>query len=326
MVVFVVAFILLAATCGFLGRRLAQSRDQLRTLRQETAVGASLETEKLAILQEANEVLRQKNGRLRSQFDQTQQELVSLDYSISHDLRAPLRSINGFSQALAEDYGPRLDGSAQDYLRRLRAGALQLNALIDDLLSLSQLVRAPFHPARLDLSLLAWDVVRALAGADPGRRVEWDIQPGITGWGDRALLGEVLRQLLGNAWKFSAKRAVAHIAFRARPAETGTIYEVRDDGAGFDVQYAGRLFGVFQRMHTTDEFPGRGAGLAKARRIVRRHGGDIRASAVPDQGAVFSFTLEAGSGLDLDGIALLPPLPAKLEAAADPAQPRPTVV
>lgn len=271
-------------------------RRKIRDMQQFTADTQCSGAEELTAMQASHVRLDGKNRQLQTQINDLQQELATLSYSISHDLRAPLRSVHGFSQALAEDYGPRLDGTAHDYLRRVRSSAQHMDALIDDLLALARIIRAPLQVEPVDLSALAKEVAAELAVSEPKRRVDWDIQPNVTAQGDRALLTVVLRHLLGNAWKFSAVRPVARIVLRVRQPEgdvAGTVYEVRDNGVGFDMQYAGKLFGVFQRMCAADEFPGRGVGLATVQRIIRRHGGYIRASAEVDQGAVFSFTLEA---------------------------------
>ena len=241
---------------------------------------------------------------LRLQLRETQRELASLSYSVSHDMRAPLRGIDGFSQALAEDYGDCLDATAHDYLRRVRASATQLNLLIEDLLSLSRIVRAPFRPERVDLSALVSAAAAELSAAEPMRQLVWDVQPGVTAPADRALLDVALRHLLVNAWKFTAGRLAARISFRRLdppgpdwPAGV-PVYEVRDNGVGFDMQYAGKLFGAFQKMHAPEDFPGgRGIGLATVQRIVARHNGIVRADASPQQGAAFAFTLGgAGAG------------------------------
>ena len=235
---------------------------------------------------------------LRLQLRETQRELASLSYSISHDMRAPLRGIDGFSQALAEDYGDCLDATAHDYLRRVRSSATQLNLLIEDLLSLSRIVRAPFRPERVDLSALVGAAAAELSAAEPLRQLVWDVQPGVTAPGDRALLDVALRHLLVNAWKFTAGRLAARISFRVldQPGpgwpEGVPVFEVRDNGVGFDMQYAGKLFGAFQKMHAPEDFPGgRGIGLATVQRIVARHSGIVRADASPQQGAAFAFTL-----------------------------------
>ena len=174
-----------------------------------------------------------------------------------------------------------------------------MSELIDQLLGLARVVRAPFQSESVDLSALARGAADTLSAAEPTRKVEWTIQPGVVARGDKALLGTALRHLLVNAWKFSNRREVAHLAFRAGPGpDGGTVYQVRDDGAGFDMQYAGKLFGAFQRMHPPEEFPGHGVGLATVQRIVRRHGGNVWAEAAPDQGAAFFFTLHPASAED----------------------------
>ena len=240
---------------------------------------------------------------LRLQLRETQRELASLSYSISHDMRAPLRGIDGFSQALAEDYGDCLDATGHDYLRRVRSSAAQLNLLIEDLLSLSRIVRAPFRPERVDLSALVGAAAAELSAAEPMRQLVWDVQPGVSALGDRALLDVALRHVLVNAWKFTAGRSAARISFRVLESPGADwpagvpVYEVRDNGIGFDMQYAGKLFGAFQKMHAPEDFPGgRGIGLATVQRIVARHGGIVRADAAPQQGAAFAFTLlDAGT-------------------------------
>ena len=256
-------------------------------------------TEELAALRAGNAAQAARVRHVQTQLDETHRELASLSYSISHDLRAPLRSIGGFAQALAEDYGPSLDATAHDYLGRVRASTQHMSELIDQMLGLARVVRAPFHPETVDLSALAREAADTLCAAEPTRRVEWMIQPGIVAEGDKTLLGTGLRHLLVNAWKFSNRRVVAHIAFRAGPGKDGgTVYQVRDNGVGFDMQYAGKLFGAFQRMHGPDEFPGHGVGLATVQRIVRRHGGSVWAEAAPDQGAAFFFTLHSSVASD----------------------------
>ncbi len=251
--------------------------------------GGSVE---LAALHAANAAQAARLTHVQIQLDEMHRELSALSYSISHDLRAPLRSIGGFAQALAEDYGHSLDATAHDYLNRVRASTQHMSELIDQMLGLARVVRAPFQADTVDLSALAREAADTLSAAEPSRKVEWTIQPEVTAQGDKALLGTALRHLLVNAWKFSRRRSVAHLAFRAGPGRDGAmVYQVRDDGVGFDMQYAGKLFGAFQRMHAPDEFPGHGIGLATVQRIVRRHGGSVWAEAAPDQGAAFFFTL-----------------------------------
>jgi signal transduction histidine kinase len=218
-------------------------------------------------------------------------ELSAFAYSVSHDLRAPLRAIDAFSQALLEDYHQVLDAHGQDYLRRVRANAGRMSELIDDLLQLSRLTRAEMHLEPIDLSAMARAIAGDLQRTQPQRSVAFSIEPGLIARGDPRLLRVLLENLLGNAWKYTGRHPTAHIAF-GRICENGeVVYHVRDDGAGFDLAYADKLFRPFQRLHTPEEFEGAGVGLATAQRVVRRHGGRIWADAAPEQGATFFFTL-----------------------------------
>ncbi len=220
-------------------------------------------------------------------------ELSAFAYSVSHDLRAPLRAIDAFSQALLEDHSAALDAQGQDYLRRVRANASRMGQLIDDLLQLSRLTRAEMRLEPIDLSAIARSIASDLQRAQPGRTVAFSIEPGLTARGDPRLLRVLLENLLGNAWKYTSRHPSAHIAF-GRSSENGeSVYFVRDDGAGFDLAYADKLFRPFQRLHTSEEFEGAGVGLATAQRVVRRHGGRIWADAAPERGATFFFTLSA---------------------------------
>jgi len=219
-------------------------------------------------------------------------ELEAFSYSVSHDLRAPLRSIDGFSQAVIEDYADRLDDQAKDYLNRVRAATQRMGHLIDDMLALARVTRAEMRRETVDLSALAGDVLAELRKSEPDRRVECHIEPGLVAEGDTRLLRVALVNLLGNAWKFTGKQARARIEFGAHPQKTGgPAYFVRDNGAGFDMTYAGKLFGAFQRLHTSQEFPGTGVGLATVQRVVHRHGGQVWAESAVGKGATFYFTL-----------------------------------
>ena len=309
-----------------------QQRRALHSARSRVEQGHADGERRVADLRDAHAALQAEYQRLRVQTSETQRELASLSYSISHDLRAPLRSVDGFSQALAEDYGHCLNATAHDYLRRVRANAQHMSDLIDELLALSRIARTVCRPERVDLSALAKEIASELGAADPARRVEWAIQPGVAAQGDRLLLAAAMRHLLGNAWKFTARRPVAHIAFGERPAAAGrpgagNFYQVRDDGVGFDMQYAGKLFGAFQRMHPPEEFAGHGIGLATVQRIVRQHGGSVWAEATPEQGAVFSFTLDPAPARPADEE---PPRPLPAMGSADAApstlRPRTTAV
>lgn len=228
----------------------------------------------------------------KSAAEATSQELEAFSYSVAHDLRSPLRSVDGFSQALLEDYADRLDAEGRKYLSHIRGSAQQMAELIDDLLELARVTRADLRRERVDLSELVWSVLAKLRESQPARQVEVVIQDGLVARADPRLLEVVLTNLLSNAWKFTGKRASARIEFAATVGEHAPVYLVRDNGAGFDPAHAGKLFGVFQRLHAADEFEGTGIGLATAQRIVRRHGGRIWAEGEVGRGATFYFTLE----------------------------------
>jgi len=221
-------------------------------------------------------------------------ELEAFSYSVAHDLRAPLRSLDGFSQLVLEDYADKLDDEGRQHLRYIRESAQEMAILIDDLLTLSRVTRSEFERQPVDLSEIARTVAARLAAREPERRVEFVIADGLAGEGDPRLVGIVLENLLGNAWKYSGKRAVARIEVGSILVHGRTAYFVRDNGAGFDMAYVGKLFGAFQRLHTTQEFEGTGIGLATVQRVVRRHGGHIWARAEVDRGATFFFTLAGG--------------------------------
>jgi light-regulated signal transduction histidine kinase (bacteriophytochrome) len=221
----------------------------------------------------------------------TNHELSAFAYSVSHDLRAPLRAIDAFSQALLEDYGGVIDAQGQDYLRRVRANAGRMGQLIDDLLQLSKLTRSEMHFEPIDLSALARSIAADLQRAQPKRQVSFEIQPGVMAHGDPRLLRVLMENLLGNAWKYTGRQAYAHISFGTECQDDDLVYVVRDDGCGFDLAYSDKLFRPFQRLHTVEEYEGAGVGLATAQRVVRRHGGRIWADSAPDQGATFCFTL-----------------------------------
>ncbi|MDX5151430.1 MAG: ATP-binding protein [Acidiferrobacterales bacterium] len=230
--------------------------------------------------------------RLRTkELETANRELESFSYSVSHDLRAPLRAIDGFSNALLEDYGDTLNDEASGYLNRIRKAVLRMGDLIDDLLNLSRITRADFRPENINLSTLAEQIVKELQDATPEREVEIVIAPDLNGSGDPLLLQVMLSNLIGNAWKYTTKKDNAHVEFGAKNEYGETVYFVRDNGAGFDMQYADKLFGAFQRLHTEEEFSGTGIGLATVARIIHRHGGRVWAESEPGNGATFYFTL-----------------------------------
>jgi light-regulated signal transduction histidine kinase (bacteriophytochrome) len=227
-------------------------------------------------------------------------ELETFSYSVSHDLRAPLRSIDGFSQALLEDCRDQLDATGHDYLRRIRAATQRMGQLIDDLLTLSRVIRSEMRRESVDLSRLANHICTELQLAHPERQVEFQIQPSLVAQGDARLLQVVLDNLLNNAWKFTVKKPQAKIEFGAILSETAATeeegnhvptYFVRDNGVGFDMTYVNKLFSPFQRLHSVSEFPGNGIGLATVQRIIHRHGGRVWAEGCLEEGATFYFTL-----------------------------------
>jgi signal transduction histidine kinase len=230
--------------------------------------------------------------RARVSVEDANKELEAFNYSVSHDLRAPLRSIDGFSLALLEEYTDRLDAEGARYLRNVRSAAQQMGRLIEGLLNLSRVTKTELHREPVSLTELAHTVLGRLRGADPSRTVEYSVQADLAAQGDPRLLDVVLTNLLGNAWKFTGKRELARIEFGAIEGSRPAVFFVRDNGAGFDAAYTAQLFGVFQRLHTTKEFEGTGIGLATVQRIVRRHGGRVWAEGYVDRGATFYFTLE----------------------------------
>jgi PAS domain S-box-containing protein len=248
---------------------------------------------------EAEEQVRQLNTELErriaertAQLEFSNHELESFAYSVAHDLRSPLRSIASFSDALVEDCAAQLDDTGKDYLRRITGGARRMAELIDGLLALSRVNSTELKSRECDLSLKARAVLEQFQEQQPERQVKVRIQDGLTARGDPHLLLAVLENLLGNAWKFTREKPVAEIEFSATQDGKGQYtYVVRDNGAGFDMAYRDKLFGVFQRLHTQREFEGTGIGLATVQRILRRHGGRIWGEGQPGQGASFFFTL-----------------------------------
>ena len=218
-------------------------------------------------------------------------ELETFSYSVSHDLRAPLRSIDGFSKALQEDYNDKLDTLGKDYLNRICAASQRMGQLIDDLLNLSRVTRWEMKLEQVDLSNLAQIISAEIKAAQPKRQVEFQITPGLSIQGDARLFRVIMENLFGNAWKFTGRIAKAKIEFGVIYCEDKPVYFVRDNGAGFDLTYADKLFGAFQRLHTLAEFPGTGIGLATVQRIINRHGGKIWAESILNNGATFYFTI-----------------------------------
>lgn len=249
---------------------------------------AAAEQEILRITAHLEDQLRQRGAEVAA----ANKELENFSYSVSHDLRAPLSTIDGFSRLLE---GAVAKGNAErsaHYLQRIRLGVGNINELIAALLAVSRLLRAPLAPQTVDLGALAEAAFAGLQEADPGRAADITVQPALAAHGDPALLKQLVDHLAGNAWKFTSKKERADIVVGSQPGPDGeTVYFFKDNGAGFDMAYAEKLFGIFQRMHVSSDFPGIGAGLSTVQRIVIRHGGRVWAEAEPEQGATIYFTL-----------------------------------
>jgi light-regulated signal transduction histidine kinase (bacteriophytochrome) len=239
---------------------------------------------------EAQSDLEQQVQILTRELEQSNKELESLSYAVSHDLRAPLRSINGFSEALLEDYSDQLDETARDYLQRVTGAARHMSELIDAMLVLSRVTRKEIRQTDVDLSAAARHIAGKLREQDPSRTVEWNIHEGLHGEGDAELLHIVLENLLGNAWKYTGKNTgETCIEFAAAEQGGRTVYFVHDNGCGFNTRYADKLFTAFQRLHGK-EYEGAGIGLAIVHRIIQRHQGRVWAESVPGEGSTFYFT------------------------------------
>ncbi len=250
-------------------------------------------------LAEANRDLERRVTDRTTQLQAANQNLEAFSYSVSHDLRAPLRAIIGFGEILEEDAGDRLDDESRRSLHQIRASARHMQELIDGMLEMARVSKVVLRRVDVDVTALAEMIVRQLRHGDPERSVNVVVAPGLRAHADPILLQSAMTNLLGNAWKFTAKRAEARIEIGPCGEEGGMpVFFVGDNGAGFDMRYAQKLFGVFQRLHRQDEFPGTGVGLATVERIVLRHGGRIWAEGRPDQGARFFFTLPRARGAD----------------------------
>lgn len=237
---------------------------------------------------------RQAEQRLQSvllNVESYNQELQEFAFSVSHDLRAPLRAIDGFSAALEQECGDRLDATGSDYLRRVRTSAARMKRLLEELLGLSRLSEVKMSRERIDLSATATDLATELRRVDPDRQADIVIQPELVVSGDATLIRFAMQNLLENAWKYTSRKNSARIEVGVDETGDEPVYFVRDNGVGFDMAYADRLFGVFQRLHTAEEYPGDGVGLASVRRVIHRHGGRVWAEGTVDQGAAFYFTI-----------------------------------
>lgn len=239
--------------------------------------------------------VRDQTARRRAELalERANSELEAFSHSVAHDLRSPLRGIDGFSQVLLEDYADRLDEPGRGHLRSVRAATQRMGELIDDLLALAQVSRTELAREPLDVSRLAAEVVETLRTRDRDRKVDVEIEPSLVASADRRLVLVVFENLLGNAWKFTSKTEGAHIWVGASSVDGETVYTVRDDGAGFDMAFVDKLFTPFRRLHGVREFPGSGIGLSTVKRIVDRHGGRIWAEGAVGKGATISFTLDS---------------------------------
>ena len=278
--------------------RTAQLREAHNELRKTNTDLMLLTLELEERVAQRTEEIRKLNQELERRVEErtaelaaANKELAAFAYSVSHDLRAPLRAIDGFSQALLEDYAPQLDDQGKDNLRRVRGASQRMGQLIDDMLALCRVTRHEIRREKVNLSALARSVGEELRQREPHRQVDLHVAGGAVVIGDPHLLHIALENLLGNAWKFTGRKERARIEFGVAEDGGRPLFFVRDDGVGFDMHYVDKLFGVFQRLHAQGEFQGTGVGLATVQRIVHRHGGRVWAEGAVEQGATFYFTL-----------------------------------
>ena len=251
----------------------------------------------MAMIAQGQDITERKKAeeelkRYTSELEAANKELESFAYSISHDLRTPLRTLDGFSEMVIMDYGDKLDETGKDHLNRIRKASQRMSQLTEDILKLSRITRAEMHRDEVNLSEVAKSIADELKAAQPDRQAEFIVAPGITVNGDKALLQILLRNLLENSWKYTGKCLNAKIEVGMVSQKEQRVYFIKDNGIGFDMKYYDKLFQPFQRLHTSKEYPGTGIGLATAQRVIRRHGGQIRAESEIGKGTIFYFTLE----------------------------------
>ncbi len=272
-------------------RKLESKMEQLERLNRDLELDIAAREQAEAEVCRLNETLERRVAERTAQLEAANQDLTAFSYSVSHDLRAPLRALDGFSAALLEDCGDALDETCKGHLVRIRRASQMMAGLIDALLALSRVAQAEVRQTDVDLSEVARRVAGGLSAGAPEREAEWRIEPDIIVSADVVLLQSVLANLLGNAWKFTSKHPRATIEVGTVAVEGERAIFVRDDGAGFDMQFASHMFRAFQRLHSDEEFAGTGIGLATVKRIIEKHGGRIWAEGRPEEGATFFFTL-----------------------------------
>ncbi|RNC71072.1 MAG: DUF3365 domain-containing protein [Desulfuromonadales bacterium] len=269
------------------GERTAELQEAIASLRQENYLRREAEETTLRL----NRELEQRVAERTAELQAANSELEAFCYSVAHDLRTPLRGMNGFSRIILDRYGTTLDEEGQEYFRRVSAASTRMGQLVDDLLHLTKVTRAEMRRTAVDLTAMAREIAIDCRHTQPERRAEFVIQDGLMATGDENLLRIVMVNLLANSWKFTVREPVARIEVGSTDHDGKTAYFVRDNGVGFDMAYVDKLFGPFERLVSFDEFEGTGIGLATVKRIVERHGGNVWAEGEPDKGATFSFTL-----------------------------------
>jgi light-regulated signal transduction histidine kinase (bacteriophytochrome) len=281
-----------ALSVGWEGTRVITAEE--KEMAEEVADQIAIAIEQARLIEETKQHAAELEQRVRqrtAQLEAANKELESFSYSVSHDLRAPLRGIGGWSLALAEDYAGQLDERAHRYIDRVRSETHRMGLLIDDMLQLSRVTRAEMHLVPVDLTAIARSIAAGLSEHNSGRDIEFVIEPGLTALGDTRLLAIALTNLLSNAVKFTGPRTQARIEFGQDNHNGQPAFYVRDNGVGFDMAYSAKLFGAFRRLHRTSEFPGTGIGLATVKRVIHCHAGNVWAQGEVDRGATFYFTI-----------------------------------